>query len=188
MAVPAKHSAPLTLAQRVARAMGTPEPQPAAPSGAPSGSTCLLLDVSGSMAEDCEPGRSKIDALREIVPTLNCAAVYAFADDVNKCRPAAIPGPAGQTYMSRAFQRAKTDGHAACVLITDGIPTEPEAAVMRAAAGLHIEIFYVGPAPKPAILDKLARAGQGRAHKASLKRNTKKQLAVKIRALLGPGA
>ena len=185
MPLPAKHSRPLSLAERVSRALNKADAPPSIASPGSTGSTCLLLDVSGSMAEDCEPGRSKIQALREIVPTLRCAAVYAFSDRAQKC--AAIPEPAGQTMMSAGFARAKCDGHTGVVLITDGLPSEPETDVIRAAAGLRVEIFYVGPAPKPDLLDRLSRAGKGQAHQTSLRKDAGKLLATKLAGLLGPG-
>lgn len=186
MALPVKHSRPLSLAERVSRALGNTAPVKDS-AAAPAGSTCLLLDVSGSMAESCEPGRSKIEALREIVITLRCAAIYAFADRAAPCAATAIPEPGGQTMMSLAFQRAKRDRHTACVLITDGLPSELEDDVLRAAAGLRIEIFYVGPSPKPAILDRLARAGKGTAHQSSLRADARKMLTTKIAGLIEAG-
>lgn len=165
--------------------MATDQPANGGAQQAPPSATALLLDVSGSMAEDCEPGRTKIEALREIVPTVGAAAMYAFADAVSRIHSSAIPGPGGQTMMAPVFRRAKRDKHQSVVLITDGCATDPEAEVLDAAVGLHLDIFYVGPAPKPDLLDKLAKQCGGQAHQASLRKT--KELAVAIRGLLGPG-
>jgi hypothetical protein len=154
-----------------------PEAQPAP---APR---CLLLDTSGSMAEECEHGVSKIRALRKLVGGLPAAATYAFADDVRRVRAGWIPGPGGGTDMALAFDRIKQDGYQSAVLITDGLPDDAEEA-LKSAAGLSLEIFYVGPPPKPDFLDQLAAATGGQAHMGDLSRKGAEQLEVKIRGLL----
>lgn len=89
--------------------------------------------------------------------------------------------------MAPTFRRVRSDGHTAAVLVTDGLPTDPEADVLRAAAGMQLEIFYVGPEPKPQFLDRLARACRGQAHQANLRRQAQPQLQQHIRGLLaGP--
>jgi hypothetical protein len=61
--------------------------------------------------------------------------------------------------------------------------TTPDAA-LREARGLRLEIFYVGPAPKPRFLDQLARACRGQAHQSGLRKDQRKQLASRVRGLL----
>jgi len=45
------------------------------------------------------------------------------------------------------------------VLVTDGLPDDEESA-LREASAIALDIFYVGPAPKPEFLDRLARAAK----------------------------
>jgi len=155
-------------------------PQVTAPASVPR---CLLLDISGSMDEECEPGPAKIKALRQLVAKLPTAPTYAFADDVRQVKPSAIPDADGGTDMARAFDRIKKDGYSSAVLITDGLPNDEDQA-LRSTHGLTLEIFYVGPLPKPAFLDRLAKVAGGKAHDADLGRRGSEQLEVKIRGLL----
>jgi hypothetical protein len=185
MPVPTVTTPAGSLAERVRQALARQDSQPvAAPAAAPGKPPCLMLDVSGSMAEDCEPGRAKIDALRDLVAGLKADTIYAFDHRVTLTTAHAIPDPGGATIMAGAFCRARKDGHLSAVLITDGLPTDPEADVLRAAAGIHLDIFYVGPAPKPAFLDRLAAACRGRAHQANLRKQAQPQLQQRIRGLL----
>jgi hypothetical protein len=149
----------------------------------PGARQCLLLDVSGSMSEECEPGRSKWQALRALLPQFALAQMFAFSDDVRPCGPASLPPPSSGTNMAGAFIYLKSHriGHA--VLITDGLPNDEEAA-LREARGLRLDIFYVGPAPRPAFLDRLAAATGGSAQTASLKTSSQPQLAKAVRAML----
>jgi hypothetical protein len=144
---------------------------------------CLLLDTSGSMVEECEPGVSKIQALRTLVKKLPTCPVYIFADKVQRIEASAIPAPDGWTNMALAFDRIRQDGYLSAVLITDALPNDPQLA-LKSAAGLALEIFYVGPSPKPAFLDQLAAVAGGQAHTADLGRNGSGQLEVQIRGLL----
>lgn len=185
MSLPATHFSSLTLAERVRRAIATNGGAQQAPPSPPA--TALLLDISGSMAEDCEPGLAKIQALREIVPTVvtGRTAVYSFNSSVRRIRATAIPSPQGYTMMAQAFRELKRDSHTSAVLITDGLPyPDTESEVLEAAQGLHLTIFYVGPPPKPVLLDKLAHQTGGQAHQSSLRKT--KELTVAIRGLLGP--
>jgi len=172
---------PRTLAERVRAALDQQQPAASAPPAKPA---CLILDVSGSMAEACEPGRSKIDALRQIVAGLGkTGTIYAFSDDCEEVTAAKIPDPYGNTFLAPAFAQAKHDGHITAVLITDGLPHDGPAA-LRAVRGLTLQIFYVGPAPMPVFLRDLARAAGGQSHQADLRRPSQPLLQTKIRALL----
>lgn len=144
---------------------------------------CLLLDVSGSMAEECEPGRSKWDALQALMPSLAVfgVRVFAFANSCVSMSVAGLPRPGGGTEMGAAFRTVKAHGAHNIVLVTDGLPSD-EADAIRAAAGLKVDIFYVGPAPRPAFLDRLARATSGSAHSANLA--APRKIVAPIRALL----
>jgi uncharacterized protein with von Willebrand factor type A (vWA) domain len=189
------HLPELSLAERVRRALAQNQTVNA-PGGAgapppPAAKTCLLLDVSGSMNQPCEPGRRKIDALRDLVATLGTVEMmYAFSSYVE--RVTQIPEPEGNTDMARAFARAKADGYDAVVLITDGVPytdrgeARAQSEAIAAVRGLALQIFYVGPEPKPAFLDRLAAAARAgsRAHQANLRKDAVKQLATRVRGLL----
>ena len=171
-------SRPMSLAERAAKALGRPasmDPE----------KVCLLLDVSGSMAYPAEPGRSKIDALREIVRGLTAQYIYAFSRTCKRISRENIPDPQSATALAEAFAKIKSSGMTRAVLITDGLPDDEEGAI-REAAGLSLEIFYVGPAPKPDFLDRLARAAKAgsAAHMATLASAAKPALAAKVQLLL----
>jgi hypothetical protein len=144
---------------------------------------CLLLDTSGSMDEECEPGVPKIAALRQLVTQLPAVQTYAFASGCRRIEPSQIPDPFGSTNMAGAFDCVKSDGYASAVLITDGEPDD-DAAALESARGLTLEIFYVGPPPKPAFLDELAALTGGQAHSGDLRRSGRQELETKIRGLL----
>jgi hypothetical protein len=144
---------------------------------------CLVLDVSASMASEYEPGVSKIQALRKLVAELPAAPTYAFATGVRKVTSARIPEPDASTDLAGAFDHIKRDGHHSAVLITDGQPDSEEAA-LDSARGLQLEIFYVGPPPKPEFLDQLAAITGGRAEDADLSSYGRQELETKIRGLL----
>lgn len=140
---------------------------------------CLLLDVSGSMAEDCGDGRPKIEALKEIVKDFPGARKFCFSSD---CRETAgVFFSAGSTNLSGAFETIKRAGIRHCVLITDGMP-DSEPAALQAAAGLRIDIIYVGPPPEPPFLAALARRTGGQYGAGSLAQQ--KQIAAQVKTLL----
>jgi len=141
---------------------------------------CLLLDVSGSMAEDCGDGRSKIFALNEIVGDFLSARKFYFA---THCIESQIAGSCagGTTDMAGAFIYVKQHGIRQAVLITDGIPDSEDAA-FRSAVGLQIDIIYVGPPPEPPFLIRLARATGGHYGAGSLAQQ--KQIVDRVKSLL----
>jgi hypothetical protein len=111
---------------------------------------CLILDVSSSMGGECEPGVSKIQALRKLVAKLPEAPTYAFATEVWKVTATRIPDSDGSTNLAEAFERIKWDRHQTAVLITDGEPDDEEKA-LKAARGLQLEIFYSRAAPEAGV-------------------------------------
>ena len=143
---------PLSLAERAAQALGRPAPREPE-------KTCLLLDVSGSMADEAGPGVSRINALRKVVCGLTAQYIYAFSRGCRRISRENIPDPQSTTAMAQAFAKIKSQSITRAVLVTDGLPDDEDAA-LREAAGLSLEIFYVGPAPKPEFLDRLARAAK----------------------------
>jgi len=117
----------------------------------------LLLDCSGSMADYVEPGRAKIDALREIVTALRQRVGFTqiiFPDPWNgRGEHVAdyIPEPRGSTPLHEALASARQKGAKHCVLISDGLPDDTSAALAEArqmqSRGVQIDVFYVGPRP-----------------------------------------
>lgn len=168
---------PLSLAERAAKALG--RPAPAAPE-----KVCLLLDVSGSM-DDRVDGAPKIDLLREVVRGLDAPAIFAFAAGCKRVTRETIPNPHGGTALHRAFLRIKSHAYTRAVIITDGLPDDEDAA-LREVVGLSVEIMYVGPAPKPAFLDRLAAAARAgsQAHQTSLASRTVQE---RVRLMLAAG-
>lgn len=170
-----------SLAERAARALGKPAPkQPE--------KICLLLDVSGSMADPAEPGVRKIDALRRIVQSLQAPSIFAFSRVCKRVTRETIPEPGGGTALHVAFARIKSHGVSRAVLVTDGLPDDEDAA-LREAQGLALDIFYVGPAPKPEFLDRLAQAARpgSRAEMASLANAAAPALQQRVRLMLTDG-
>lgn len=139
---------------------------------------CLLLDVSGSMAEDCGDGRSKIAALKEIIMDFPNTRKFCFD---HRCEEVAPSAPGGSTDMAGAFIYVKARGIKHCVLITDGIP-DSEPASLQAAGGLKIDIIYVGPPPEPPFLAKLAGLTGGQYGAGSLAQQ--KQITQRVQTLL----
>jgi hypothetical protein len=127
---------------------------------------CLLLDVSGSMAEDCGDGRPKIEALKAIARDFPRTRQFSFS---SVCVEAPPSHAGGNTDMAGAFATLKRAGITHCVLITDGIPDSEDAA-LREATGLTIDVIYVGPPPEPPFLARLARATGGQYGAGSLAR------------------
>jgi hypothetical protein len=149
-------------------------------------------DTGGShetMADAADPGRSKITALRELVRGLTAPCIYAFARSCKRVDRETIPDPDGGTALHLAFARIKSHKITRAVLITDGLPDD-ETAAIREAAGLALDILYVGPAPKPAFLDRLARAAKpgSRADMATLASASRQALQQTVRLLLTDGS
>lgn len=182
------HQPSLTLAERVsAKLAKSGQVQPVG-TGSPSqaGGRVLLLDCSGSMAEDAGDGRTKIEALREVARDIACPNMVAFSDS-----PFVVADPrnlfaGGNTMLGLALETVRQAGASHVALITDGLPTDPDRA-LRAAKGLRLDIFYVGPQPAPPFLAQLARAAAtgSSSQSASLARH--KELAQAVRGLLGSG-
>ena len=137
-------------------------------------STCLLLDVSGSMGsvvsseeEGLEPRRIEVlfKAVRE---TPQCAGLKAFTFSSN-CHPIEVI-PSEQealnyhvqtsTNLAEAFRTIKAAGYYSAILVTDGEP-DSEMAAIREAYGMKLGIIYIGNPPVPEFLERLAKATEG---------------------------
>ena len=147
----------------------------------------LLCDYSGSMGWDCEPGYKRIEALRDTLKEIpNKTRIYAFNTSTRPVKDANdIPNPQGGTRMAQAFEYLKREGVKSIILLSDGAANDPTQA-LAAAAGLSIQIMYIGPGEKPDFLDKLAALSGGFATKEDLTKP--KLLADKVTKLLGPAA
>lgn len=147
-------------------------------------SVALILDTSGSMNSDCEPGLSKIQALRNIVQSLPQENnFWWFNTNFGNCTKDTIPNPSGSTYLGKILQHLQNTGQKNAVVITDGDISD-KALTISAVKGMNLKIMYVGSGNRPAFLDTLAKACGGFATTEDLKQT--KQLAKKIQLLLGP--
>lgn len=150
----------------------------------------LLLDLSGSMWEWAGAGKTKLEALADLVARLPPARRFGFSGDCQEIdHQAAIDQVAGQfggtTDLERAFATVRAAGAKTVVLITDGHPTSGEPETLQAAGGLQLHIFYVGPEPVPDFLKALAKATDGQFHRGNL--SVPLAIETKIRGLLaGP--
>jgi hypothetical protein len=122
--------------------------------------TCLLLDVSGSMVDlvgEGEEASRKIDTLRLLADRFNIRQ-FVFSSTCYESR--AIPEPSGGTDLAYAFRVVKSQRIKKVVLITDGLPNSEESA-LNEALGLEVDIYYVGPEPRPDFLNRLASLTKG---------------------------
>ena len=74
-------------------------------------------------------------------------------------RGKSILAPRPDGWSAKWINTRGMGNHGTLVLVTDGLPDDEESA-LREASGLVLDIFYVGPAPKPEFLDRLARAAK----------------------------
>ena len=148
-------------------------------------STTLLVDTSGSMASDCEPGLSKIQALRNIVNGLSgSSAIMWFNSKFGWCAKDSIPDPCDCTYLANVLMHLKALGHRSIVLITDGDITDKQETLV-ACKDMNIKCMYIGAGPRPEFLDKLANLSGGWATTEDL--TQQKLLTEKVQLLLGSG-
>lgn len=153
--------------------------------------TFLLLDCSGSMSDPCGEGLRKIDQLRTVVAGLHvaCPLVGFGLDGAEEVRfIERIPDPFGSTPLDKAIAFAKDHQAQHLIVVSDGQPNSPEAALQAAGAFQGpIDVFYVGEpgGPGEAFLARLAAHSGGQAQTTSLK--TPDLLTTGIRALLQAG-
>jgi hypothetical protein len=176
------HEAPATFAEKLAaRLRAKSRANYAGPAA-----EALLLDLSGSMWAHAGSGRTKLEELVAVVRSLPPVRTFGFSWACFELRPEEIeshPQGGGGTRMDRAFEAVKAAGTKSVALITDGLPTCSQEDALRAAGGLCLHIFYVGPEPVPQFLKDLARATGGTFSHDYL---GQPQLETKIRGLLAP--
>jgi hypothetical protein len=131
------------------------------------------------MRDKLSDGRRKIDRLREIVREFPNERIFSFSAHCQEVR--SVPEPQSNTDMAGAFRFLQSQGLRHAVLVTDGLPDDEDDA-LKAACGIQLDIFYVGPAPAPDFLERLARATGGSFSSASL--DQPKLLSQRIAGLL----
>ena len=166
-----KQESNLTLVQKLKRLKNSPT---------------LLLDTSGSMCFEIEPGVRRIDALRNIVKDLQAVNIYSFSSECQRITRDTIPDPSGSTYMSKAFRLLKENGVKNIILLTDGECDSYDAeTALEQAKGLNIQIMYIGSGEAPEFLKKLAACSGSFCTIEDLKKP--KELTEKLRLLIsGP--
>lgn len=146
----------------------------------------LLLDVSGSMAEEIEPSRTKIDALRDVVRQLKGdPKIVAFESRVHNVPDKnSVPSPMGGTNLYGALIHLRAQGVKNVILLTDG-EAEAQDDCLAIAKEFKIKVMYIGLGNRPDFLDKLALASDGYATTEDLL--NPKELTEKLTLLLESG-
>lgn len=159
-----------------------------------AGVRVVLADVSTSMAERAG-ARLKIDILRgalaQIPPSIRLIAFSSYAEDVTG-RP--LPEPSGSTALHMALDMAVAADPGHVLVISDGHPDNPHAALQAAdrLKSAQIDVIYCGPDgdyEALVFMRRLARGG-GTVHRRSMSREPER-LAQTVRAALAlpaPGA
>jgi hypothetical protein len=144
-----------------------------------NGSGVLLIDTSGSMGEMIEFDDSgagnhvrKIDRLREVVDQVRAqcpAEMVSFGRTTGIISEVEEPG--GSTPLDQALQIAADNGFHHLVVISDGQPNNPEAALAIAKAnGFLIDTCFVGTADAygEKFLEELAHQNGGTSQRGDL--------------------
>lgn len=153
----------------------------------------LLLDCSGSMGESIENGRAKIDALREIVKSLQAKTTFTtviFPAQTGAMISDEIPGAGGNTPLHSALELTMKYPVRHIVIVSDGMPDDSQAALSLArdlkGRGVKIDVFYVGPRPHPGedFLRQLSAETGGQFESTSLGHNDREMIASIERKML----
>lgn len=148
-------------------------------------SIVLLLDISGSMCSDVEPGQSRLDTLKKIVTSLvGKPRLIAFNNFAVEIIDVNLLEARGGTHMSRAIICAKELGFKSAIMLTDGDASRSdEELAINEVKDFNLQIMYIGSGEKPEFLNRLAT--KGFATKEDLTKP--KELTEKIQLLLGAG-
>lgn len=109
----------------------------------------LLVDTSGSMdaGHPMKNGRAPIDALRDVVKDIQTkrpVKLIAFGDE-GAFATSTVPDARGGTPLHRAIDLAKQLNVSRCIVLSDGIPDDTNAAMESARAfGGQIDVVYIG--------------------------------------------
>ena len=151
-----------------------------------TGEVALLLDESSSMSIFIEPGKSRIQALMNIVKDIpGDPFTIAFASDCRIISKSEALTAGGGTSMASAFKLAKENGYDRVMIVTDGEAGDPTAALIE-ATGMDIGIMYVGSGDPPEFLQKLAALSGHVVTAEDLKKQ--KEITGKLTLLLGAGS
>lgn len=157
-----------------------------------SGAIVILADTSGSM-DGLAGARRKIDALREAVATLveeiPEARLLAFSDRAREVESARLlPSPDGGTALHLALRAASAHRPTRTLVVSDGHPDDPEAALV-AAAGLtgRIDVVYCGPDGDREAIAFLARLARSTGGRCATSEAGERLLEPMRRLLLGEG-
>lgn len=152
----------------------------------------IVCDTSGSMIESAG-SRRRIDHLREALeqvrqPEHILVAFSSAAQTISG--PAALPSPSGGTALELGLAEAARHNPAGTLVISDGEPTNPEAALhMAEALPGTIDVIYCGDESNREAVEfmrRLARLGCGHyAAHSWAPRPDQPALAATMRLLLG---
>lgn len=160
-----------------------------------AGGIVILADVSHSMAAPAWGALRKIDVLRDAVAAAMQRhpewRLIAFSETA---RPvAAVPEPESSTNLVAGLEAARAHDPGVLLLISDGQPDDPAAALAIAASWRGaIDVLYVGPdsdATAIAFMRKFAAAAAGDVRVNDIDRpGSARQLGLSILQMLpGPG-
>lgn len=121
---------------------------------------CILIDLSGSMAEITSNGASKYELVQRIMPEFAEFTKFGFSSNCIEIKGSKLPLPGGSTQLDRAFIAIR-DRFKKLILITDGKPNS-EYLAMEASFDLTIDVIYIGNPPTPTFLTQLAARSGGK--------------------------
>jgi hypothetical protein len=105
----------------------------------------IVLDLSGSMADPIETGKSKISVLREAVSQVNSNIAIGFNSSAFAVELDQIPDPMGSTRLDLALRLAASFHPRYTLVISDGLPdSEPDSLAAALQLPGTINTLYVG--------------------------------------------
>lgn len=157
-----------------------------------SNARVVLLDTSSSMDEPAGPTKTKIEMLREacanVLPQVAASRVYSFNSTVRDITGGFIPDPAGGTAMERALEAAEPHRPRQTLVITDGLPNDPDKTLEVADRMTgSIDVIFCGPDTDTGAIQfcqKLARGTGGRFYHHNYRQAGAAPLALQMRKML----
>lgn len=183
------------LAQAATTPRDTGESARAKQRSRPHGAQVILCDVSSSMADPAGGGKARIDHLRDALHQVAEPGhiLIAFSSSVTMMQTVEeLPEPSGGTSLELGLAAAARHSPRATLVISDGEPTVPEAA-LRAAARLpgRIDVIFCGDDHRHDAVEfmrELARVGAGAVVVHRWGEQLERPIAGTMRLLLaGPG-
>jgi hypothetical protein len=123
----------------------------------------VLADTSASMS-DMAAGRRKIDVLRDALNSIGTEwRIIAFGAHVCEVTGRSLPEPDGSTPLHEAIARASVFGATHLLIISDGHPDNPSAALEAAdrLGWARIDVIYCGPDSDRQGMDYMRRLARG---------------------------